>query len=309
MENRVDNSNIQSETAVALDRSQYLYGSASGLAIPRPITLPAPPAGAVDQLRYWASEGYGILFVIFTTVYIFAMPAALTKPGQAKAMVNGFLKRALDILGAITGIVLCVPIWLIVPVLVKIDSSGPVFYSQTRVGVNRRRHDRRAWQKAGSSERRRTDRRGDDYMGKPFRVIKFRTMVQDAEQKSGPVWATKNDPRITRLGTFMRKTRIDEVPQFFNVLAGDMSLVGPRPERPHFVRDLSTKVTNYTERLDVRPGLTGLAQVENGYDLSIDSVHRKVKFDLEYIRTWTLWSDVKILARTVLVVVTGKGAC
>jgi lipopolysaccharide/colanic/teichoic acid biosynthesis glycosyltransferase len=309
MENRIENSSIQSETTVALEQNQYVYGTASGLTIPRPIALPIPPAGTADQLRYWAAEAYGILFVILSTVYIFAMPASLTRPGQVRAMVNGFLKRTLDVIGAVTGIVLCAPIWLLVPVLIKIDSRGPVLYTQTRVGVNRRRSDRRAWQKAGISNRRRTDRRGEDFMGKPFQVIKFRTMVQDAEQKSGPVWATKNDPRITRIGNFMRKTRIDEVPQFFNVLAGDMSLVGPRPERPHFVRDLSTRVTNYTERLDVRPGLTGLAQVENGYDLSIDSVENKVKFDLQYIRTWTIWSDVKILARTVLVVVTGKGAC
>ncbi|MEW6049644.1 MAG: sugar transferase [Candidatus Zixiibacteriota bacterium] len=309
MENRVERSNIQSETTVALRQDQYLYGSASGISIPRPLSVPVPPSGLVDQLRFLAGEVYGILFVLVSTAYIFAMPTSLTRPGQLKAMVNGFLKRALDIVGAATGIILCFPIWLVIPVLIKLDSPGPVFYTQARVGVNRRRRDRRAWQKAGVDNRRDADRRSEDYMGKPFQVIKFRTMVQDAESKSGPVWARKNDPRITRLGLLMRRTRLDEVPQFINILMGDMSLVGPRPERPHFVRDLSTRVTNYTERLDVRPGLTGLAQVENGYDLSVDSVQQKVRFDLEYIRTWSIWSDVKILARTVVVVVTGKGAC
>jgi lipopolysaccharide/colanic/teichoic acid biosynthesis glycosyltransferase len=134
-------------------------------------------------------------------------------------------------------------------------------------------------------------------------------MVNDAEKKSGPVWASKNDPRITRLGNFLRKTRIDEIPQFFNVLKGDMSLVGPRPERPKFVKDLSTQVKDYTHRLEVKPGLTGLAQVENGYDSSIASVVKKVRYDIEYIRTWSVLADVKILLKTVVVVLTGKGAC
>ena len=134
-------------------------------------------------------------------------------------------------------------------------------------------------------------------------------MVTDAEKRSGPVWATKDDPRITRLGSFMRKTRLDEIPQFINILKGDMSLVGPRPERPNFVKDLSTKVDDYTSRLDVKPGLTGLAQIENGYDSSIASVARKVKYDLQYIKDWTLFYDIKIILKTFVVVFTGKGAC
>ena len=134
-------------------------------------------------------------------------------------------------------------------------------------------------------------------------------MVVDAEKNSGPVWATQNDPRITRIGRFLRKTRLDEIPQFLSVLKGDMSLVGPRPERPKFVADLSTKVDNYTRRLDVKPGITGLAQVENGYDSSLASVNRKVQYDLQYIRSWSVLSDLRILAKTVVVVITGKGAC
>ena len=140
-------------------------------------------------------------------------------------------------------------------------------------------------------------------------ILKFRTMVTDAEKKSGPVWATKDDPRITRVGRILRKSRLDEIPQFFSVLIGDMSLVGPRPERPTFVADLSHRIDNYSTRLQVKPGITGLAQVENGYDSSLQSVNRKVQYDLEYIRRWTVLSDLRILAKTVVVVLTGKGAC
>ncbi len=237
------------------------------------------------------------------------MPAALTKPGWLKAFGKSVVKRTLDIIGAIAGLVVFLPVWVLVPIIIKLDSRGPVFYSQTRVGVNRRKGSRRYIHKAGSRELRTEDRRREDYMGKPFNVLKFRTMVQDAEKLSGPVWATKNDDRITRVGRILRKTRLDEVPQFINILTGDMSLVGPRPERPNFVRDLSTRVDDYAHRLTVKPGLTGLAQVENGYDSSIDSVTEKVKFDLHYIRNWSIWSDMKIIAKTVVVVITGKGAC
>ncbi|HOZ09169.1 MAG TPA: sugar transferase, partial [candidate division Zixibacteria bacterium] len=135
-----------------------------------------------------------------------------------------------------------------------------------------------------------------------------RTMVANAEQLSGPVWASKGDPRITRLGQFMRKTRLDEIPQLLNVLMGDMSLVGPRPERPTFVAELSSKIDNYCDRLQVKPGLTGLAQVECGYDTDLASVVKKVSYDLAYIENWSIWLEIKILLRTVVVVVTGRGA-
>jgi len=178
-----------------------------------------------------------------------------------------------------------------------------------RVGVNRRKRNRRCCQQSDSGERRMRDQRRQDALGRPFYVIKFRTMMHNAEKKSGPVWAVENDSRITWMGRMLRKTRLDEIPQFINVLKGDMSLVGPRPERPNFVRDLSEKVDNYDGRLAVKPGLTGLAQVENGYDTSLASVAKKVKLDLEYIRDWSLWADIKILFKTVVVVFTGKGAC
>ena len=133
-------------------------------------------------------------------------------------------------------------------------------------------------------------------------------MIDNAEGSSGPVWATSDDPRVTKLGSFMRKSRLDEIPQFLNVLSGEMSLVGPRPERPIFVTDLSKEVDNYTRRLEAKPGVTGLAQVESGYDCSLSTVTQKVKYDLEYIDNWSLWLDIKIMLRTVVVVLTGRGA-
>ncbi|MEW6413418.1 MAG: sugar transferase [Candidatus Zixiibacteriota bacterium] len=251
----------------------------------------------------------GLLFILVTSLFIFAMPMAVTRGGSLKGILMGFGKRFMDIVGSTVGLILTLPFWLVVPILIKLDSPGPVFYSQVRVGVNRRKGQRRVYQKSDVGESRHRERRREDLMGRPFKLHKFRTMVSDAEKESGPVWATKSDPRITRIGKFLRKTRIDEIPQFWNVLKGDMSLVGPRPERPSFVLDLSAKIKGYTNRLNVKPGLTGLAQVENGYDSSLASVVRKVRYDLEYIEKRSFWTDIRILLKTVVVVITGKGAC
>ncbi len=313
MENNINNklnSNTEN-TTVVLNQRHISYGIASGLDLTRPYLY--NPDLAYDlafKMRFFIGEMFGLLFVLFSTFYIFAVPEVLTRPERIKALFNSLLKRTIDIVGAVVGLLLTSPFMLLLPILIKLDSQGPVFYTQLRVGVNRRKEGRRYHQQVGiKSERRTRDRRRENYHGKPFRVIKFRTMVRDAEKKSGPVWATKNDPRITRIGAFMRKTRLDEIPQFINILKGDMALVGPRPERPSFVRDLSTKVDDYIERLEVKPGLTGLAQVENGYDSSLASVTRKVKYDLQYIKNWTLFYDIKIILKTFVVVFTGKGAC
>jgi len=247
----------------------------------------------------------GNFLLAFILVTAKRSPNAEYLPLQTR--VGRSFKRGIDILGSVVGLTLTSPLFILLPIVIKLDSPGPIFYRQSRVGHNRRRGERRAsdGSRLGRSPR---DRRRSDLLGRGFYVIKFRTMVADAERKCGPVWATKNDPRITRLGRFLRKTRMDEIPQFVNVLKGDMSLVGPRPERPMFVRELCSQVENYDKRLTVKPGLTGLAQVENGYDCSVTSVVRKVHYDLEYIRTWSLWQDAKILMKTVVVVVTGKGA-
>lgn len=202
-------------------------------------------------------------------------------------MFLGFLKRTYalikrigDIVGAFLGLVLTAPLMLVTVVLVKVTSPGPIFYSQIRVGKD----------------------------GKTFRMYKFRTMRVDAEQQTGPVWAQKNDHRLTLVGGIMRKMRIDELPQFVNVLNGEMSLIGPRPERPCFVEKLKTQIPNYEKRLSVKPGITGLAQVRNRYDENIADVRRKVKYDLFYIRKMNIWNDLKIIFSTLRVVVTGFGA-
>ena len=190
------------------------------------------------------------------------------------------LKRFFDIIGALVGIVVTAPLMLLTALLVKLSSEGPVIYSQTRVGKD----------------------------GRLFKIYKFRTMRADAEQQSGPVWAKKNDNRITPVGGFLRKTRLDELPQFFNVLKGDMSLIGPRPERPVFVDQFKRQIGDYEKRLQVKPGITGLAQVWHRYDESLADVRKKIKYDLLYIRKVCFWTDLRILLRTVRVVLTGSGA-
>jgi lipopolysaccharide/colanic/teichoic acid biosynthesis glycosyltransferase len=297
---------IRSHTSVAVNPGILRYGTADAvLAPPRPLRTPA----ISWRLKFFVGELTGVLFIMLSTLFIFLVPASLAGQGALRAAMNRLIKRTLDVIGATVGLVLVAPVMFLVAVAVKLDSPGPVFYTQLRVGVNRRRSDRRYCQRVGIDEQRGRDRRRDNYMGRPFQIIKFRTMIHDAEKQTGPVWATKNDPRITRLGRILRKTRLDEVPQFWSVLKGDMSLVGPRPERPTFVRQLCEKVEDYHRRLEVKPGLTGLAQVENGYDSSVTSVTDKVRFDIKYISSWSIWADMRILLKTVAVVVTGKGAC
>lgn len=217
-------------------------------------------------------------------------------------------KRLIDIICSLLGMIILAPIFLLIAIAIKLDSSGPVQFTQMRVGLNRRKASARNENCTFVNERRKRDRRRNDQYGRPFKVYKFRSMVDNAEKKSGPIWATANDPRITRVGAILRKVRLDEIPQLLNVLKGEMSLVGPRPERPMFIESLSRDISDYPKRLDMKPGITGLAQVNTGYDTSISSVRGKVKQDLRYIRSWTLLQDVKILLKTVIVVITGKGA-
>jgi lipopolysaccharide/colanic/teichoic acid biosynthesis glycosyltransferase len=208
---------------------------------------------------------------------------------------------------AVVGLLCLLPLFGLVAVAIKLDSAGPVFYKQERVGLNRRRGERRQRLDGLLNCARVSDRRQKNVFGKPFFVYKFRTMVTDAEKRCGPIWATKNDPRITRLGRILRKTRIDEFPQLINVLKGEMSIVGPRPERPFFIEKFSSEVPDYTRRLEVLPGITGLAQVVGGYDTSIDDVKKKVSHDLEYIRSSSIRSDVLIMFRTVGVMLGARG--
>jgi lipopolysaccharide/colanic/teichoic acid biosynthesis glycosyltransferase len=197
-------------------------------------------------------------------------------------------------------LILVSPVMLATALAVKADApSAPVIYRQERVGVNRRQ---------GSRSGVRLERRRSRGEGKPFEIWKFRTMVPDAESRTGPIWASADDPRITRVGRFLRRTRIDELPQLLNVIRGEMRLVGPRPERPHFVEKLVDHVPDYRRRLSVPPGITGLAQVEREYDADIDDVRKKLRYDLFYIENRRPMMDLKILAKTVSVVLLRKGA-
>lgn len=216
------------------------------------------------------------------------------------ARIYGGFKRTIDVLLSAIGLLVLLPVFAILAVLIKLDSRGSVFYAQERIGMNRRRS--RKTPHTGN------ERRRADSFGRPFKIYKLRTMVSDAEKHTGPVWASAQDSRITRLGNFLRKTRLDETPQLWNVLLGDMSLVGPRPERPSFVRSFAETIPDYAKRCQALPGITGLAQVKSHYDTSIDTVNRKLQYDLYYVRHGRLLLDLKIMAATVKVMARGEGA-
>lgn len=206
---------------------------------------------------------------------------------QSKTVTFG--KRTADILGASIGLVVTAPLFPVIALAIKLESPGPIFFRQLRIGTAREH---------------RTD---------IFEMIKFRSMRQDAEARTGAVWASKNDPRITRVGQFLRKTRLDELPQFINVLRGDMSLIGPRPERPGFYQNLETQIPFFAERtVGLRPGITGLAQVKQGYDETIEDVRNKVSFDHAYALRlqeplgW-LKTDFSIVWKTLAVMAFGRG--
>jgi exopolysaccharide biosynthesis polyprenyl glycosylphosphotransferase len=189
------------------------------------------------------------------------------------------LKRLFDL--AVSAVILIVgfPIWALIGLAVQFTSPGPMIYSQTRVGEK----------------------------GRTFTMLKYRTMKVDAEQDTGPVWASHDDPRYTGLGKWLRKWRLDEIPQLINVFKGDMSLVGPRPERPYFVEKLAREIPLYNRRHRVKPGITGWAQVKWKYDTSLDDVRQKVKYDLFYIENMSLQRDLQILFRTVYTAIRGSG--
>ncbi len=190
------------------------------------------------------------------------------------------IKRLFDIGVSVGILTLGSPVLLLVALLTKLTSPGPILFRQERIGQN----------------------------GKPFTMVKFRSMFEDAEKRSGPKWATEDDPRITPFGKFMRKTRLDEIPQFLNVLKGEMSCVGPRPERAFFIEKLQKEIPWYIRRIKMKPGITGWAQVKHKYDATIEDVKQKVIYDLYYFENMSILLDIKIILRTILVVFTGKGA-
>ncbi len=191
-----------------------------------------------------------------------------------------FFKRMLDIIGALLALFFLAPIFPFIALAIRLDSPGPVFFRQVRVGRN----------------------------DKLFHIIKFRSMHDDAEKDTGAVWASEYDPRITRIGSFLRNTRMDELPQLINVLHGDMSLVGPRPERPELIEKLKKSIPFYSKRHSIRPGMTGWAQVRYPYGASVEDALEKLRYDLYYIKKNTVLFDIEIVLRTILIIFTGNGA-
>jgi len=189
------------------------------------------------------------------------------------------VKRTIDVFLSVIGLILCAPIMLITALVVRLDSSGPILYRQTRTGLN----------------------------GRPFELLKFRTMRQDAEADGVARWSVENDPRITRTGGFMRRYRFDELPQFINVIVGDMSFIGPRPERPEFVDQLSQEIPYYEERHTMRPGITGWAQVCFPYGSTVEDALRKFEYDLFYLKNVSILFDMAIVFQTVKIVLWGRG--
>jgi len=207
-------------------------------------------------------------------------PSWLIFSGRGRqARIAGLFRNVMHRLVALVGGILSLPIALVTAILIKLDSPGPVFYRQERVGRN----------------------------GKPFTLMKFRSMRVDAE-KDGPVWAANGDDRATRVGKIIRKIRVDEIPQFWSILRGEMSFVGPRPERPHFVSQLAQEIPYYEQRHLIAPGLTGWAQIKYPYGASVEDARQKLQYDLYYIKNQSLVLDAIILFETIKITMFGRGA-
>ena len=200
--------------------------------------------------------------------------------GFSKSHLTLLLKRLLDVLASLVGLALTLPITLATAIAIRLDSPGTIFYKQERIGRD----------------------------GKPFMLVKFRSMRADAEKHTGPVWATANDDRVTLVGRFIRRVRVDEIPQMWNVLRGEMSFVGPRPERKYFTDELAKEIPYFLERLSVKPGLTGWAQVCYPYGNTKADAIQKLQYDLFYVKNMSLLFDVTVILRTVKVVLLQRGA-
>ncbi len=216
-----------------------------------------------------AADFYGLMSRSVDVEYVSRVPLLGFKPQPLDKAWNRLSKRLFDLTGALLLMILSSPIWIFTIIAIKLDDGGPIFYSQERVGRDQN----------------------------VFKVLKFRTMKTDAEKETGPVWAKANDSRRTRMGDFLRRWNIDELPQFLNVLRGDMTLVGPRPERPHFVSQFRETIPRYMARHKIKSGITGWAQV-NGYRGNT-SIHERLKYDLHYMENWSLAFDLKILFMTL----------
>jgi len=218
-------------------------------------------------------------------------------PSATDAPRGAWVTHALNMVLALVLMLALVPVFVLVALLIKLTSRGPVLYLQERVGLDRRLPD------PGPLNH----RRSHDLGGRPFTIYKFRTMHVDAEQRSGAVWAQPQDPRVTPLGRVLRQYRLDELPQLWNVLRGEMNIVGPRPERPTIFAELRGHIAEYPLRQRAKPGITGLAQINHHYDRSLDDVRTKVQYDLEYIRRRSLREDLRIMLKTIPVILLRKG--
>jgi lipopolysaccharide/colanic/teichoic acid biosynthesis glycosyltransferase len=224
-------------------------------------------------------------------------PGPVAHPPARPGIVSGDgIRRRLNVAVAALGLMIAAPLMLLAAIAIKLDSRGPLIFKQKRVGL-----DRRGSRGPGSENR----RRQSDMGGRVFTMYKFRTMTHQPDGAKEQ-WATKQDMRVTRVGRFLRATRIDELPQLYNVLKGDMNIVGPRPEQPGIFQELRREVGEYQERQKVLPGITGWAQVNLGYDTGIEDVKKKVELDLEYIQRRSATRDLAIMAKTMPVMVFRK---
>lgn len=219
------------------------------------------------------------------------------RAAPARRSAQEFAIRAVNVVVAVVALLILAPLIVLIAVAVKLDSPGPVLYRQLRVGLDRRNS-------GGDNASR--GRRRNDIGGRPFEIYKFRTMRIDAEEGTGPVWAARQDERTTRVGRFLRRYRLDEIPQFLNVIKGDMAVVGPRPERPSFVQQLREELDGYPLRQRVRPGITGWAQVNQEPDQSLEDVRSKLQYDLEYLHRRSLAFDLRIMLKTLPVMLEGQ---
>jgi lipopolysaccharide/colanic/teichoic acid biosynthesis glycosyltransferase len=228
-------------------------------------------------------------------------PRRRARQGVNTVSATDAIRRVLNIVIALLALALLLPVGLLIAVAIKLTSEGPVFFTQTRIGLNRRR-----LQPMGARYRE------ADSGGRPFRMYKFRTMrpggAETSEAPAEQVWATPDDPRVTRVGRILRLYRLDELPQLVNVVIGDMDIVGPRPEQPAIFAQLREQLPRYQDRQQVRPGITGWAQINQHYDSSIEDVRRKLTFDLEYINRRSITEDLRIMLLTLPVLTGGLGA-
>lgn len=266
--------------------------SSPGLLAPT-LDLAAAAVGSVDHV------------VVLDLTSVGSTPGVAGLEGLLPSSPYQWLDRLMNVVLASVALLLMAPVMILVAIAIKLTSRGPVFYTQPRIGLNRRgarsngaRPDprRQLWARFLATH---DDHRARDLGGNVFMIYKFRTMCENAEAQSGVVWASKQDPRTTSIGGFLRKYRLDELPQMINVLKGDMNIVGPRPERPSIFARMRETIDEYALRQRAKPGITGWAQINLFYDACLDDVKTKVRYDLEYLRNKSFVKDLKIMASTL----------